>query len=208
MTKKILALSSLLTGSLLAGSVPAPTTSNAPVAPAPAAASALSYNNLEIGWLHSEWDFVNLNSSDGAYASLSYSPLDHFYLTAGGGWESVDLRDESTDLWIANGGVGAYLPVGGGFDLVGEGGVSFYGFSNSPLGDDNDASAYFRPHVRGRWGNFEVQAGASWTNLDISNEWAGFGRFYLGIMDNVDLSAGISAGKDEYTLNVGLRFRY
>ncbi len=102
-----------------------------------------------------------------------------------------------------------YVHLGSNINFVTEVGAAFYGISNGDIIDsDNDGSAYVRPHFRARWGNFEIHVGATWTNLNISNEWAGFARFYLGVMENVDLSAGISAGKDENTLNVGMRLRY
>jgi len=206
MIKPILALSSLMmTGSLMAGTAPAPYTAPAP---APAPVSLLNYNTIEIGWVHSEWDTSLLDSSDGASASISYSPVQHFYLTAGGAWESVDVAEESADLWRANAGLGGYVSIGGNVDFVAEAGAVFYGFDNARSGSEDDASAYARPHFRGRWGGFEAQVGAVWSNLDITNEWAGFARFYVAVMENVDLSAGISAGSEEYTINAGVRFRY
>lgn len=208
MTKPILALSSLLmTGSLLAGTAPAPYTAPAP-APAPEQVSLLNYNTIEIGWVHTEWDYDVLDSSDGASAAFSYSPFEHFYMTAGGAWESVDVAGESADLWRANGGLGGYVTLGGGFDFVAEAGAVFYGFDNARSGSEDDASAYAKPHFRGRWGGFETHVGAVWANLDITNEWAGFARFYVAVTETVDLSAGISAGSEEYTINAGVRFRY
>ncbi len=205
MIKPILALSSILmTGSLLAGT---PTQPYAPPAPEPAV-SLLNYNTIELGWIHTEWDIDALSSSDGAAASFSYSPFQSFYMTAGGAWESVDVLGESADLWRANAGLGGYFTLGGGIDFVAEGGAAFYGYDNARSGSDDGSSAYAKPHFRGRWGAFETHVGAAWTNLDISNEWAGFARFYVAVMENVDLSAGISAGSEEYTINAGLRFRY
>ena len=205
MTKQLVMLSNLLmAGSLLAGTAPSPAKGPA-VPPMAPSAPVLSYNTIEVDWLHSEFDSPLLDSSDGVGAQLSYSPFDHIYLAAGGAWESIN----SSDAWLANVGLGGYIHLCPNVDFVTEVGAAFYGISNGDVVDsDNDASAYVRPHFRARWGNFETHVGASWTNLDITNEWAGFARFYYGIMENVDLSAGISAGKDEYTINVGMRFRY
>lgn len=202
MIKHLITISNLLlAGAMFAGTAPAPYTP--PVAPA--ALSLLSYNTFEVGWLHSEFDSPLLDSSDGVGAQFSFSPVEHFYLAAGGAWESIN----SSDAWLANVGLGGYVHLGSNIDFVTEVGAAFYGISNGDIIDsDNDGSAYVRPHLRARWGSFETHVGAAWTNLDISNEWAGFARFYLGVMENVDLSAGISAGKDEYTLNVGMRLRY
>ena len=206
MTKQFVTLSSvLLAGTALAGT---PTMAPAP-APAPAPpASVLNYNGLQAGWLHTEWDSPYLDSSDGVGGSVSFSPFEHLYLVGGGAWQDVNVVGESTDMWLANVGAGGFFSLSSNVDFVVEGGASFYGFSNSPIGADNDASAYARPHFRGRWANLEVHAGAAWTNLDITNEWAGFGRVFYGLTDTLDLSAGISAGKNEYTVNVGLRLRY
>jgi hypothetical protein len=207
MIKTTFALSSLLlTGSLMAGTIPAPY--SAPAPPPAAPVSLLNYNTIELGWIHTEWDYATLDSSDGASASISYSPIQNFYVTAGGAWETVDVAGESADLWRANGGLGGYFPLGGNIDLVAEAGAAFYGFDNARSGSEDDASAYARPHFRGRWGGFETHLGAVWSNLDITNEWAGFARFYVAVWENVDLSAGISAGSDEYTINAGVRFRY
>lgn len=210
MTKIAIAIASAAcAGSVIAGS--APVVNSAPVAPAaPVAAvdSGISYNLLEVNWLHTEWDIAGLDSSDGVGLNLSYSPFQNFYLTAGGAWQSVDTARDSADLWTANVGIGGFVPVTSNIHFVTEVGAAFYGFDNSPIGSDDDASVYVRPHFRGRWGNVEVHAGATWTDADITNEWAGFGRVYFGITPNWDLGAGISAGKDEITVNAGVRLRY
>lgn len=205
MTKTTLALSSLLmTGTLLAGTPVQPVSAPATEAPI----SLLNYNTIEVGWLHTEWDLDGVSASDGVGASFSYSPVQGLYLTAGGAWESVDVLGDSADLWRANAGLGGYISLGGGIDFVAEAGAAFYGIDNWSMGSDDGSSVYAKPHFRGRWGAFEAHAGAVWTNLDISNEWAGFARFYLEVMENVDLTAGISAGSEEYTINAGVRFRY
>ena len=210
MTKIAIAIASAAcAGSVIAGS--APVVNSAPVAPAaPVAAvdSGISYNLLEVNWLHTEWDIAGLDSSDGVGLNLSYSPFQNFYLTAGGAWQSVDTARDSADLWAANVGIGGYVPVTSNIHFVTEVGAAFYGFDNSPIGSDDESSVYVRPHFRGRWGNVEVHAGAAWTNADITNEWAGFGRVYFGITPNWDLGAGISAGKEEFTVNAGIRLRY
>ncbi|MBP7949851.1 MAG: hypothetical protein KA004_09370 [Verrucomicrobiales bacterium] len=196
----------LAAGTALAGTAPAP----APLPPPPpASGSLLNYNGLELGWLHTEWDSSFLDSSDGAYGSLTWSPFEHLYLTAGGAWESVDTSWDSSDLWLANVGVGGYLSLTSNIDFVTEAGVLFYGVDNSPLGDDNDANIYVRPHFRGRWGRFETHLGATWSNIDdITNEWSGFARFYFEVWENLDVVGGISAGTEEYTINAGIRLRY
>jgi hypothetical protein len=204
----IIALGALAIGSasLTAGTPgPAPVAPSAPIAAVP---SDLSYNLLEVNWLHTEFDTPGLDSSDGVGLSLSYSPINNFYLTAGGAWSSVETARDSADLWMANVGIGGFIPVTTNIHFVTEVGAAFYGFDNSPIGSDNDASLYVRPHFRGRWGRFEAHAGAAWSNIDVTNEWAGFGRLYYGITDNVDLAGGLSAGKEEITFNVGLRLRY
>lgn len=202
---------SALTGLMMASSVMAGTPTapySAPAPPPSAPTSLLNYNTIELGWVHTEWDSDLLDSSDGASGSITYSPVHNFYVTAGGAWETVDVAEESADLWRANGGLGAYFPVGGNIDFVAEAGAVFYGFDNARSGSEDDASAYARPHFRGRWGAFETHAGVVWSNLDITDEWAGFAKFYFTVLENLDLSAGISAGDEEYTINAGVRFRY
>ena len=53
-----------------------------------------------------------------------------------------------------------------------------------------------------------AEAGATWSNIDVTNEWSGFARLYFAVAQNWDLAAGISAGENETTVNAGLRFRY
>lgn len=203
MNKLNLALASILAaGSALAGPAPAPM-------PAPPATSPLlNYNNLELGWVHTEWDSGFLNSSDGAAGSISWSPMQHFYLTAGGAWETVDTTFDTTDLWTANVGVGGYFPLAQNIDFVAEVGALFYGIDNGLAGSEDDASAYARPHIRARWGRFETHVGATWANINVTNEWNGFGRFYFELFENFDLVGGISAGSEAYTVNAGIRLRY
>ncbi|MEN9282870.1 MAG: hypothetical protein RLZZ179_363 [Verrucomicrobiota bacterium] len=209
-TTLILSLGALATAAMTAhagtdASYGGPAVGGGPVAPV---ASDISYNLLEVNWLHTEWDVVGLDSSDGVGLNLSYSPVQSLYITAGGSWQQVDTARDSADLWTANVGLGGYIPLTSNIHFVTEVGAAFYGFDNSPIGSDDESSLYVRPHFRGRWGNFEAHAGAAWTNADITNEWAGFGRLYFGITPNWDLAAGISAGKNETTVNAGVRLRY
>ena len=188
--------------------------SPAPVVPAPAPVvqeTALSYNNLEVDWLHTEFDDVaNLDSGDGVGARWLYSMTEGFYLSLGGGWQSIDINNGgSADIWSASVGVGAYYPLTSNIHLVGEVGALFYGYDNAPMGyDDNDASAYARPYVRAQWGALELQAGATWSNIDVTNEWSAFARLYFAVAQNWDLAAGVSAGENETTVNAGLRLRF
>ena len=103
----------------------------------------MSYNNIEVDWLHTEFDGVaNLDSGDGVGARWLYSMTEGFYLSLGGGWQSIDIDSGgSADIWSASVGVGAYYPITNNIHLVGEVGALFYGYDNAPQGyDDNDAS--------------------------------------------------------------------
>ncbi len=196
-------------GFAVAGVSPAP----APVLPPPVVQeTTLSYSNFEVDWLHTEFDndVFNLDGGDGVGARWLQSITEGFYLSLGGGWQPVDGSNGGTvDIWSASAGLGAYYPITNNIHLVGEVGALFYGYDNGPLGlDDNDASAYARPYVRAQWGALELQVGATWANIDVTNEWAGFARLYFAVAQNWDLAAGVSAGENETTVNAGLRFRY
>lgn len=182
----------------------------APVAPPMAQESSLSYNNIEVDWLHSEFDVSNLDSGDGVGARMQFSMINGVYLSLGGGWQSIDIESGgSADIWSASIGVGAYYPITNNIHIVGEVGALFYGYDNAPRGfDNNDASAYARPYLRAQWGPVELQAGATWANIDVTNEWSGFARLYFAVAQQWDIAAGISAGENETTVNAGLRFRY
>lgn len=194
-------------GFAVAGVTPAPM---APPPPVLAQVSTLSYNSLEVDWLHSEFSVANLDSGDGAGARALFSVTDGLYLTLGGGWQSIDTeRDATADIWSASAGVGGYYPVTANFHLVGEVGALFYGYDNAPHGfDNNEASAYARPYLRAQWGPVEAQLGATWANIDVTNEWSGFARLYFAVAHNWDITAGVSAGENETTANAGVRFRY
>jgi hypothetical protein len=89
-------------------------------------ASDISYNLLEVNWLHTEWDVVGLDSSDGVGLNLSYSPVQSLYITAGGSWQQVDTARDSADLWTANVGLGGYIPLTSNIHFVTEVGAAFY----------------------------------------------------------------------------------
>ena len=210
MTKLAIALASAsLAGVAIAGPAAPVAPAKGPVAPGPVAVdSGLSYNLLEVGWLHTESDFPGIDSGDGVGLSLSYSPFQNFYLAASGAWESLDTVAGSADIWSATAGVGGYIPLTNNIHFVTEVGAAFFGYDNFVTGSDDEVGVYVTPHFRGRWGQFEAHVGAQWVDADFSNEWAGFGRLYYGLTQNLDLAAGVSLGSDETTVNVGLRLRY
>ncbi len=152
-TTLILSLGAFATAAMTAhagtdASYGGPAVGGGPVAPV---ASDISYNLLEVNWLHTEWDVVGLDSSDGVGLNLSYSPVQSLYITAGGSWQQVDTARDSADLWTANVGLGGYIPLTSNIHFVTEVGAAFYGFDNSPIGSDDESSLYVRPHFRGRW---------------------------------------------------------
>ncbi len=205
-----------LTGMAFAG--PVAPMSKQVVEPAPAACE-INYNTIEVDWIHTWFDDTNLNDGDGVGASFSYNIIDHLYFTGGGAWEtwSADFGDVGVDLdvWQANAGLGGYFCILPNVDFVAEGGVVFYGVDNVNIDDqsfdslsDNGADFYVKPHLRARFDRFEVQAGATYANIDITNEWVGFAKLYYGLTENWDLAVGGTFGKTASTLNAGVRFRY
>lgn len=180
-------------------------------APAPVAASSeISYNNFGLDYAMTWFDDSYLDDAIGGSANLEFSPMEHVYLSAGGSYQNVDTPLGTTDLWTASAGLGLYYTVANNFDLVVEGGALFYGIDNGPLGaSEDDASGYAKPHLRAKFGDiYELHLGAAWSNINITNEWAGFGKLYIEVAEGWDLGIGFNFGDVSYQGTAGIRYKF
>lgn len=208
MKKIAIALAGMsMTGVAFAGSA----VYSAPAATTVAPTSEISYNNFELDYAMTWFDDSFLDDAIGAKLGVEYNIVQHLYFAAGGTYQNVDSSSGTTDLWTANAGLGVYYTLANNFDFVVEGGALFYGIDNSPYlgGSDDDVSGYVKPHFRALFGDrYEVHFGAVWSNIDYTNEWAGFGKLYIGLAEGWDLSLGFNFGDFSYQGTVGFRYQY
>ncbi len=178
--------------------------------PEPMAVQEINYNTFDARYLRTWFeDIPGVDDANGVGARFSISIIDCLYFAGSGSWQDVDTESGSTDLWTASAGLGAVLPISSNFHLVGEGGALFYGFDDGFEGaDNNDVAPYAKPHVRARFGIFEVHAGAVWTDIDATNEWAGFVDTFIEVADGWDIAIGGSAGDKALTASAGFRMRF
>jgi hypothetical protein len=211
-----------------AGSTPAPTGKAAPApvcCPKPVAdpcAGPISYTNAELLYAYSDWDELD-DHGNGAILRAEYSPMDNFYLT--GSAEYHDVSD--INMWQITLGVGGYMPLcdnihfavdAGGVwaslevDDFWTGGSGSSGSSGSFVAgyDEDDFGWYVRPHIRAKWGCFELHAGARYTDagdLDM-DEWSYFADLYYQVSPGWDLTVGASYNDDRTTVTGGARHRF
>jgi hypothetical protein len=99
-TQSILASLLLTALPVFAGTTPAPS------APTPVAETPdISYNNLEAGWFHR--DFDGFDTTDGYYTYASFSPVQSLFVFAEWGQDFGDLVDR--DLFSV--GAGVFVPL-------------------------------------------------------------------------------------------------
>jgi len=205
-TIAIAALAMSLPAVALAG----PAVYGAPVSTPVAPTSDISYNNFELDYAMTWFDDSFLDDAIGAKLAVEYNIIEHLYFAAGGSYQNVDSAFGSTDLWTANVGLGAYVTLANNFDFVVEGGALFYGIDNGPFGvSDDDVSGYVKPHFRALFGDrYEAHFGAIWSNIDYTNEWAGFAKLYVGLAEGWDFSLGFNFGDFSYQGTAGFRYQY
>ena len=72
---------------------------------------------------------------------------------------------------------------------------------------DSDWGWYVRPHIRAKFGCFEIHAGAEYQDA-YENDWAFYGNVYYQVTPGWDLTAGIREGEDSTQWSAGVRYRY
>jgi hypothetical protein len=220
-TTSILAALAMGVVSATAGVEPAPVSSGKGVAPPPPpidpCAGPISYNNVELLYVYTDLDFGGDNG-DGGRLNIEYSPMANFYLRLGGEYSTFDI----VDTWWLYGGIGAYFPLTDNIHIAADGGVVYSDISVDdylvvePLGDngdldDNDTGWYVRPHIRAKWGCFEVHAGATYRDVWEDESWNYWVAAYYQVAPNWDITAGYSDGDgdlDGEVITAGVRWRY
>ena len=222
-TTTILATLAIGAVSAIAGTTPAPAPapSGKGVATTPVVdpcAGPISYNNVELLYLHSDFDGP-VGDLDGVSLRLEYSPASNFYISASGDYSS----GSDTDLWNVRLGLGGYIPLTENIHLVGEvGGAYFDGqtdiwvpvyVGDALIGErrdtvgDSDWGWYVRPHLRAKWSCFEIHAGAEYQDA-YENNWAFYGNVYYQVTPGWDLTAGVREGEDSTQWSAGVRYRF
>jgi len=195
-------------------------------APAPVAmkpidpcAGPISYNNAELLYAYTDFDHVDDHGNGGIFR-VEYSAWDNFYIAGGAEYYEQD----NFDLWVLSGGVGAYVALTENVHFVVEAGGLWTSFDREVFVDDGSSAGtgffvrdtedewgwYAKPHLRARWGCFEVHAGAKYADFggDFDDDWAGFVDLYYQVSPGWDITAGVSFASDETTITGGARYRY
>jgi hypothetical protein len=75
---------------------------------------------------------------------------------------------------------------------------------------EDKAGWYVRPHLRARFGCFEIHAGAKYTKVDDLDidEWAAFADLYYQVSPGWDLTVGVLHSNDRTTVTGGARYRF
>lgn len=218
MLKKTLAALALATSLAHAGTTPQP------IAPTVEPEEQISYSNASVSWLR-QWanvdGFSNLDvDSNGIAAALEYSPVNHLYLAFGGSWSDLEISGPggsvNADYWTLNGGVGGYIPLAHNVHFVTEVGAHYADLDFSGIGATDDWGIYVTPHVRAKFGAFEIHGGVMYNSNDVAvNEWSAFARALYEVCPNVDLfvtgTFGLDSSallEDVFGLNVGVRFKF
>ncbi len=203
-------------GTVLAGPAPVVSTgkSTPPPAPMDPCAVPISYNNVELLYVNTDFDGYN-GDIDGVSLRFEYGVASNFYLAASGDYSS----GSDTDMWNVRLGVGGHIPLTENIHLVGEVGGAYFdaetevyvpvteGTGSYETVGDSDWGWYVRPHLRARFGCFEIHAGAEYQDA-YENNWAFFGNVYYQVAPGWDLTAGAREGEDSTQWSAGVRYRY
>jgi hypothetical protein len=182
-----------------------------PPPPAPSCACEIAYNYVQLFYGHGEYDLDNVNAnSDGLNAQVSYSPVEHFFLTAGGGydWVETDAFGNYNDLTL-HAGVGGWVPLAPCLHLGVEVGVSYNGTDggDSDFGD-GEFDYYAKPHLRACFGPMEAKVGVEFTSADVEQQWMVQTEVIAKVLGPADLAVGIDFNSDVQFYNAGIRLRF
>lgn len=219
-TTTILATLVMSLAAATAGVEPAPAPSGKGVAappPVDPCAGPISYNSVELLYANTDLD-AGGDSGDGVQLNVEYSPMSNLYFRLGGEYATFD----NADVWYIYGGIGGYIPLTENIHLAGDGGVvyadvSYDGTYATPTkGSSNDGDLdggqtgwYLRPHLRAKWGCFELHAGATYRDLWDDSNWTYWASAYYQVAQNWDITAGYADGDDDGSvITAGVRWRY
>ena len=169
----------------------------------------IAYNYVQAFYGHGEFSNSEVSSSDGVNFQASYSPVEHFFLTAGGGWDHVNASFGDFNDYTLHAGAGAWIPLapcihlgveaGAAYDAT-TGGVENFG--------DGDFSFYGKPHVRFCSGVVEGKVGVQFTTADVDTVWMIQTELILKVLGPADLAVGFDWNDDVQYYNAGIRFRF
>lgn len=203
-------------GTVLAG--PAPVVSTGKSTPPPPlmdpCAGPISYSNIELLYVNTDFDGYG-GDLDGGSLRFEYAVASNFYIAAGGNYSSGG----DTDVWSLSLGVGGSIPLTENIHLVGEVGGAYVeaeseryvtvtegqGFYDSY--NEDEWGWYVRPHLRAKFGCFEIHAGAEYQDI-FEEEWAFYAKVYYQVAPGWDLTAGAREGEDSTQWSAGVRYRY
>lgn len=187
--------------------------------PADPCAGPISYSNAELLYAYTDFDGTSENG-DGVILRMEYGVMDNFYVTATGQYHEAG----SIDMWSVSGGVGGYVPLSENIHLAADGGILWVnydvdGFSGSSGSsgssggygwNDDDVGWYVRPHIRAKFGCFEIHAGAQYSEVSDFNidEWSVFADLYYQVAPGWDVTAGVSHSSERTTVTGGARYRF
>lgn len=211
-TATILAALGLSVASSIAGPMP-PAPAGPPPPMSDPCAGPISYNSLELLYANTNGDF-NADDADGVRLNFEYSPASNFYVRITGGYDSGNIFDE----WNLSAGIGGYIALTENIHAAIDGGLIYSDFSKddtdprplfSNAFDDNDTGWYVRPHLRAKFGCFEIQAGATYKDIYNDTNWDWFAQVYYQVAQGWDISAGWNEGVAEADVwTVGVRKRF
>lgn len=186
-----------------------------PAAPMDPCAVPISYNNVEALYAYTDWDDLD-DHGNGGILRAEFSPFQNFYVALGAEYHEVS----DVDIWALSGGIGGYVALSENIHLAVDGGVYWYnvdgdddGSSSGSSGggfDEDDVGWYVRPHIRARFGCFEIHAGAKYTKVDDFDidEWAAFADLYYQVSPGWDLTAGVQWSNERTQVTGGARYRF
>jgi hypothetical protein len=195
---KNLTIAFLASAAMMTAAVAGPTSSGKspvlPPPPAPACPGDISYSDVTLDWGHT-WLNHGLEDADGVNFDLSYKLVDRLYFHGTASWANTD-----SDQWGYTAGLGYGIPLVKNLDLAIEAGGIF---------DTHTAGFYVFPHLRGKLGCLEAQAGAKYINIDDYEAWEAHVNLYYEVAANVDLHVGGIFNEDNVqTLLVGVRYKF
>jgi hypothetical protein len=218
MNKTAVILSALTASVLSAAAGTVPQSSGkviptAPPAPMDPCAVPISYNNVELLYAYTDWDDID-DHGNGGILRAEFSPFQNFYVALGAEYHEVS----DVNIWALSGGIGGYVPLSENIHLAADGGVYWYNIdvdsdpsssANNGFNED-DVGWYVRPHLRARFGCFEIHAGAKYTKVDDFDidEWAAFADLYYQVSPGWDLTAGVQYSSDRTQVTGGARYRF
>jgi len=230
-TATILAGLVLSTAASFAGPPPPMPPGPPPPLPTDRCAEGISYNTVELLYANTDSDlgvgglgvFGGDGDADGVRLNFEFSPVEHFYVRLGTGYDEADYWD----AWHVSAGIGGYIALTDNIHLAADGGIIWAEFDEqfwtvedpvvNPLGgywsnySDDDTGWYVRPHVRAKWGCLEVHAGVAYTDMFDDEDWAFFAKAYYQVWGGWDIAVGYNEGEmdaDAETWTIGARWKY